>query len=94
MNDERYYEKVSGELRAGQLKEGLWMKCLVESGGNEESARLLYVKERVSQLVRAEREMAKRAREMAKRAKPMPLIGRVLDNVFGILFFWTRKKKK
>ena len=87
MNDERYYEIVSGELRAGQLKEGLWMKCLVESGGNEESAKLLYVKERVSQLVRTER-------EMAKRAKPMPLIGRVLGNVFGILFFWTRKKKK
>jgi hypothetical protein len=92
MNDERFYEKVSGELRTGQLKEGLWMKCLVESEGKEESAKILYVKTRVTQLVHAERQKAKRAQQKAKRAQPMPLIGRMLDYVFNALFFWAKKK--
>ena len=50
MNDTGTYEAVAEELeRSGPLK-GLWIKAMVCAGGDEESARLIYVELRKEQL--------------------------------------------
>lgn len=51
MTDERFYKKVSDELKSGDLHEGLWIKCLVEYNGDEHLARIKYFKIRVEQLM-------------------------------------------
>jgi hypothetical protein len=50
MNDTEIYEAVAEELeRSGPLK-GLWIKAMVCAGGDEESARPIYVELRKEQL--------------------------------------------
>ena len=51
MDDEYFYELVATELKAGQRKDGLWLKALTEAEGKGDKAEALYVKNRVAQLI-------------------------------------------
>ncbi len=50
MNDTRFYSVVEEELKNQKMHEGLWLKSLTESNGNNEAAKVLYVKYRIEQL--------------------------------------------
>ncbi len=56
--DERddHYEQVARELQANAMRPGVWLRALTAAGGEPTRARSLYVKYRVDQLVRAERQ--------------------------------------
>ena len=43
-NDEDFYEKASVEFNSENRKEGLWTKVLVESDGDENKAKIKYIK--------------------------------------------------
>ena len=49
----RFYEIVAEEMRAGDLKPGLWTKAYADAGGEQDRARAFYIKLRVEQLRKA-----------------------------------------
>jgi hypothetical protein len=65
MTDEQLYEAVGEELASGELRRGLWLKALHETGGDEGRARLRYVGLRV-QAMRGERRAESR-RQMGRK---------------------------
>jgi uncharacterized membrane protein YdbT with pleckstrin-like domain len=67
MNDEAFYEAVASEIQRKELKPGLWVKAVAESGGNNDEARSIYIKLRVNQL--RDDDKVARARERATRAQ-------------------------
>ena len=46
--DEVYYEQAAAEIKAGNLREGLWAKAWAEAAGDEKSAQARYIKLRVA----------------------------------------------
>lgn len=54
-----YYQRVIEELRAASPREALWLKALTLNDGNEQKARIQYVKWRVDQLIQEDRERKK-----------------------------------
>lgn len=61
-NDTPFYRAVAEELRSGKIDDGLWLKALVESHGDEKMAHVQYTKLRVTEL----QEHAARARDEAE----------------------------
>ena len=49
--EEALYEQIAAELLAGQVKQGLWLKATVESGGNEHKTKSLYTQFRIAQIL-------------------------------------------
>lgn len=67
MNNQRYYELVAEELQRKYLRPGLWARAVAETGGESESARALYIRLRVSELIETDRaETSQRLTEEAK----------------------------
>lgn len=62
--EEKIYEMVSEELRSGTRREGLWMKAIAKSEGDEDRATAMYVELRV-QSIKDEQEI----REAAERTE-------------------------
>jgi hypothetical protein len=50
MNETEIYKAVAEELECGGPLKGLWIKARVCAGGDEESARLIYIELRKEQL--------------------------------------------
>ena len=50
MNETEIYEAVAEELECGDPLKGLWIKARVCAGGDEESARPIYIELRKEQL--------------------------------------------
>ena len=48
--EEKRYDQVASELRNGVKKDGLWLKSLENSRGNEEKAKSIYIKYRIQSL--------------------------------------------
>lgn len=55
-NDEIFYQKVLDELRTSGRREALWLKALTSNHGDEQAAKITYIKLRVHQLQIEERE--------------------------------------
>ena len=51
LKEEQLYEVVTEEIKNNQIREGLMAKALVETSGNHEQARLLYIKYRIQSLI-------------------------------------------
>ncbi len=85
MNEEALYETAAEEVKAGNIRQGLWVKCVVEASGDERRAKIDYIRTRVGQL-------RTKAKEKEKRNRPMPWIGKVLDQIFSTIFFWVKPK--
>ncbi len=49
LHDEHLYQRVADELRASGPVEGLWLKALTETLGDEHKAKFVYTKLRVAQ---------------------------------------------
>lgn len=49
--EEALYEQIAAELLSGQVKQGLWLKATVESGGNEHKTKSLYTQFRIAQIL-------------------------------------------
>ena len=50
LNDEQIYQRVADEIRTNGPREGLWLKALTQSLGDEHKAKFVYTKLRVDQL--------------------------------------------
>ena len=58
-NDTPFYRAVAEELRSGKIDDGLWLKALVESQGDEKMAKIQYTKLRVTELQAQARKQAR-----------------------------------
>ena len=68
MSDQRFYEFVAEELQRRSLRPGLWARAVAETGGEGETARALYIRLRVAELLQIEQaERARAATEMERR---------------------------
>lgn len=50
MAEERIYELVMREIESGERRDGLWLKAVEASNGDEKRAKILYIKYRVQSL--------------------------------------------
>ncbi len=50
LNEEALYAKVHAEIEAGDIRQGLWLKALSDTNGNELQAKSKYAKARVKSL--------------------------------------------
>lgn len=48
--DQRFYDTVATEMKAGELREGLWARALAESEGQESRCKAMYIRLRVTEL--------------------------------------------
>lgn len=48
--EEQLYAEVLNELQYGVKREGLWVKAIAKSGGNEDQAKSLYIEFRVQSM--------------------------------------------
>ena len=53
--DEKSYNIVAQELKSGIIRDGLWVKALSKSFGDEGIAKSLYIEWRVNQLIENEK---------------------------------------
>jgi hypothetical protein len=56
--EEALYEVVAAEIQRGEIRQGLWLKAMVESNSDDIRAKTHYAKLRVNQLMR---DLAERA---------------------------------
>lgn len=75
LQEELLYKVVADEIKNEQIREGLMAKALVETSGNKEQARLLYIKYRIQSIIdetnlkEAEEKLAETARQNAERQR-------------------------
>src|SRR5438477_460887 len=67
MTDQRYYEIVGQELQRRVLHAGLWARAVAETGDEGATARALYIRLRVAELVQEEQAESIRAHAEASR---------------------------
>jgi hypothetical protein len=65
--EERIYELVMREIESGQRRDGLWLKAVENSGGDEKRAKILYIKYRV-QSMKDEIEISQSIREAEEKS--------------------------
>lgn len=53
IDDEHFYEEVAEEMASDAIKPGLWTKSFVEADGDNERAKVVYIRLRVAQLMGA-----------------------------------------
>jgi hypothetical protein len=58
LSEEKLYEQVAQELKAGKKREGIWVKAMAKSGGDLNKAEALYIELRV-QAIKDEASLAK-----------------------------------
>jgi Flp pilus assembly protein TadB len=63
-----HYDQVARELQAKELIPGLWTRAYSEAGGQADSARALYIKLRVEQLVQEQSQREKQTKQAMKDA--------------------------
>ena len=51
--EEQLYVEAAEEVASGQIRQGLWVKAIAETGGDEAAAKAYYLKLRV-EIMRAE----------------------------------------
>lgn len=54
-DDTKYYDKIAAEMRNGDRKEGLWLKAITQTDGDEKKAESEYVRLRLKQLLYEDR---------------------------------------
>lgn len=68
MSDQRYYDVVAEELQCKYIRTGLWARAVAETGGEGDTARSLYIRLRVSELIQIEQaDRLRAAAEMERR---------------------------
>ena len=68
-SDEKWYEIVAQELKLGLRRDGLWVKALAKSLGDNELAKSLYIELRVVQLMEEDFQKKESDRLIAKKEK-------------------------
>jgi|SaaInlStandDraft_5_1057022.scaffolds.fasta_scaffold107146_1 hypothetical protein len=61
LSEEKLYEQVAQELKAGKKREGIWVKAMAKSGGDLNKAEALYIELRV-QAIKDETSLTKAQR--------------------------------
>lgn len=69
MNEEPFYDAVAAEIQQGQLKPGLWTKAFADANGDQTKARVIYIRERVTQLQHEALEAIRNQQESQRRTK-------------------------
>jgi hypothetical protein len=84
MRDE-IYDQVAKELKTGLVMEGLWLKSMMETGGDSSKAKLRYVDNRVSYIIARRRiSFIKRFFIAIGLIPPFYVLGVIL---FGLIYF-------
>ena len=77
LEDQQFYELVASELARGERSDGLWLKALSASNGDDHKAKAKYIKFRVQSLKdeielsafqKQQKEEQERARQQAKKS--------------------------
>jgi hypothetical protein len=55
MNDDEFYDEVAKEIQENRLVPGVWARAFAEANGDENRAKAIYIKLRVTQLTKAAR---------------------------------------
>jgi len=50
LSEEKLYEQVAQELKAGKKREGIWVKAMAKSGGDLNKAESMYIELRVQSI--------------------------------------------
>ncbi len=68
LSEEKLYEQVAQELKAGKKREGIWVKAMAKTGGDLNKAESMYIELRV-QAIKDETNLAseQRGRELEQR---------------------------
>jgi len=85
--EEVLYEQVAAEIGAGKIKKGLWLKATVESGGNENKAKVLYTQFRLAQVleeVARASEIEKQRQSVAEDIEWAPLFSKLRERHFAV----------
>ena len=100
LSEEKLYEQVAQELKAGKKREGIWVKAMAKSGGDLNKAESMYIELRV-QAIRDEYEIEKERIKLHKRHKSEQLKQKELnkkkkeyelENVKQITFYLLHEK--
>jgi hypothetical protein len=67
MHTDDFYEEVSKEMEGGQLIPGVWTRAVAEADGDENRAKAIYIKRRVSQLAIDEAELKAKEDQFPKK---------------------------
>lgn len=54
MSDQRHYETVAQEIQRRDIRPGLWARAIAETGREDATARALYIRLRVAELIHEE----------------------------------------
>lgn len=85
MNDEKYYQQVIEELRLAPPREALWLKALTLNDGNEQKARIQYVKWRVDQFLQEDHQKQKKHQPPPYKATTTDKVIEKTISIFGRL---------
>jgi hypothetical protein len=69
MSEEAFYDQVAVEIQQGHLKPGLWTKAFADANGEQTKARVIYIRERVSQLQQEAAEAARDRQESDRQSE-------------------------
>jgi aminopeptidase N len=69
MNEDPFYDAVAAEIQQGHLKPGLWTKAFAKANGDQTKARVIYIRERVTQLQQEALEAIRSQQESQRRSK-------------------------
>jgi hypothetical protein len=94
LSEEKLYEQVAQELKAGKKREGIWVKAMAKSGGDLNKAEALYIELRV-QVIRDEILATQKASEYLNQVEQEELIkGENLENAKQDAVKWINKRKR
>ena len=68
LSEEKLYEQVAQELKAGKKREGIWVKAMAKTGGDLNKAEALYIELRV-QAIKDEASLAKAQNKLKEELK-------------------------
>jgi hypothetical protein len=92
--EEKLYEQVAQELKAGKKREGIWVKAMAKSDGDLNKAESLYIELRV-QAIRDEILATQKASEYLNQVEQEGLIkGENLENAKQSAVKWINKRKR
>jgi hypothetical protein len=92
--EEKLYEQVAQELKAGKKREGIWVKAMAKSGGDLNKAEALYIELRV-QAIRDEILATQKTSEYLNQVEQEGLIkGENLENAKQSAVKWINKRKR
>ena len=90
MKTDEHYDAVARELLEGRIHAGVWARALADSNGNNEQAKAIYIRHRVTQMTddetaRKQAELAQSASALLRKLRPSRQFVKWCLILFGVL---------